>query len=155
MYEDILPQQYKDSFANPACAVRELGETFGPLLSFLYAQERGLIAYVFEEKEEELTIHVELFVQICALLRQSRKESAADDRDGFSDMEDPKETARSVRDALYWFESDYADVIVAHRIREGIDPDCSFFTDILMNADFCFYLAISLWIRGLRIMVLM
>ena len=41
----------------------------------------------------------------------------------------------SVEDALYWFESDYADVIAAHRIREGIDPDCRFFTDILMNAD--------------------
>ena len=135
MYEDILPQQYEDSFANPACAVRELGETFGPLLSFLYAQERGLIAYVFEEKEEELTIHVELFVQICALLRQSRKESAADDRDGFNDMEDPEETARSVRDALYWFESDYADVILTNRIREQIDPDCSFAADIVMNSD--------------------
>ena len=119
MYEDILPERYAESYANPAYAVQQLGETFGRLLCFLYAQERGLIAYVFEGKAEELTAHVELFVQICGILRQ----------------EDGEAAAQSVREALYWFESDYADVILTNRIREQIDPDCDFAADIVMNSD--------------------
>ena len=117
LYFDILPEQYRESFANPAYACRVLGSQMGKLLSFLYVQVRGLIAYIFEGKLEEAAAHVELFVQVYGIL------SAGGD-DG-----------KSVRDALYWFESDYADVIAAHRIREGIDPECRFFTDILMNAD--------------------
>ena len=117
LYFDILPEQYQESYANPEYACRMLGDRMGKLLSFLYAQERGLIAYIFEGKLEEAAAHVELFVQVYGIL------SAGGD------------AGKSVGDALYWFESDYADVIAAHRIREGIDPECRFFTDILMNAD--------------------
>ena len=122
LYEDILPENYDRSFANPAYACSVLGEEMGRLLCFLYAQLRGLIAYVFEGKLEETVSHVELFVQIYGMI------ASMDSGLG------PKE-AEAVKDVLYWFESDYADVIAAHRIREQIDPDCSFFTDILMHAD--------------------
>ena len=128
MYEDILPQNYRESFCNPVYACEKLGETFGKLLCFLSAQERGLIAYVFEDRMEEAAIHVELFVQICGILRLGRAQ-------GSDELEDPEKTAASVKDALYWFESDYADVIGPRRIREMIDPDCRFFTDIVMNSD--------------------
>ena len=40
----------------------------GKLLSFLYAQVRGLIAYIFEGKLEEAAAHVELFVQVYGIL---------------------------------------------------------------------------------------
>ena len=123
LYEDILPAHYTESFASPAYACSRLGVSMGKLLCFLYAQERGLIAYVFEGKLEEAAAHVELFVQVYGIISSMRE-----------NPDDPK-TASAVRDALYWFESDYTDVIAAHRIREGIDPDCDFFTDILMNAD--------------------
>ena len=131
LYQDILPEHYGESFANPAYACRKLGEEMGKLLCFLYAQERGLIAYIFEGKLEEAAAHVELFVQVYGILSADAAESrASGEFHGYG-----KKTKASVKDALYWFESDYADVIAAHRIREGIDPDCSFFTDILMNAD--------------------
>lgn len=123
LYEDILPEHYGSSFANPSYACDVLGEEMGKLLCFLYAQVRGLIAYLFEGKLEEAAAHVELFVQVYGILASS------DAKEAFS------KTVSAVREALYWFESDYADVIAAHRIREGIDPDCSFFTDILMHAD--------------------
>ena len=128
MYEDILPENYGSSFANPEYAARQLGEALGKLLCFLYAQVRGLITYVYEGKEEETTAHVELFVQVCGILRQSAE--AGQQKPG-----DEAQAARSVRDALYWFESDYADVIIAGRIREQIDPDCDFAADIIMNSD--------------------
>ena len=37
-YEDILPEHYKESYANPDYAVKTLGEDYGKLLSMLYAE---------------------------------------------------------------------------------------------------------------------
>ncbi len=137
LYDDILPDNYGHSYANPSFAAKELGDEMGRLLCFLYAQERGLIAYIFEGKLEEAVAHVELFVQVYGLLSIRNM----DEIDTLVDNVEPPEPgnmgelAAAVRDTLYWFESDYADVISANRIREGIDPECSFFTDILMNSD--------------------
>lgn len=143
LYEDILPEHYEESFGNPTYACRKLGEPMGKLLCFLYAQERGLISYLFEGKYEEAVAHVELFVQVYGILTADAAEAAKAAKEAESVVSSDSQkwngfgtkTEQAVRDALYWFESDYADVIAAHRIREGIDPDCSFFTDILMNSD--------------------
>ena len=51
MYEDILPENYGQSYANPAYAAARLGEERGKLMCFLCAQLRGIIAYLFEGKE--------------------------------------------------------------------------------------------------------
>ena len=105
MYEDILPEYYDKSYGNPKYAAKMLGPELGPLLCFLYAQERGLIAYVFEDRIEEAVCHMEIFIQICGMFEQNRDTPAEE-----------------VREALYWFESDYADVFVRNRIRSQIDP---------------------------------
>ena len=54
LYADILPEQYEESYANPTYVVKELGEDYGQILSFLYAEVRGGIAWVFERKEDKL-----------------------------------------------------------------------------------------------------
>ena len=64
LYEDILPESYATSYANPAYAVQQLGEDYGQLLSFVYTELRGGIVYVVENRLFDLTIHVELFVEI-------------------------------------------------------------------------------------------
>lgn len=120
MYEDLLPGNYEKSYANPAYAVRELGDAFGKLLCFLYAQQRGLIAYIFESKLEELVAHMEIFLQIHGL---------------FSDESSPMPDEKQVKDALYWFESDYTDVFLRNRIRGQIDPACDDQVYALMNLD--------------------
>ena len=38
LYNDILPDAYGTSYANPAYAVSRLGDQYGPLLSFLYTE---------------------------------------------------------------------------------------------------------------------
>ena len=43
LYEDILPQQYGQSYGNPDYAAEILGKSYGPLFSFLYTELRGLI----------------------------------------------------------------------------------------------------------------
>lgn len=116
LYQDILPGQYETSYANPSYAVEQLGEEFGQVLSFLYAELRGAIAYVFEGKTEYLDILFELLIEIYNLFE-----------------EEPN--VKYVKDVVYWYASDYCDVFTADRILEQIAPSESFAADIIMHSD--------------------
>ncbi len=56
LYEDILPENYEESYGNPAYAVKCLGEDYGRLLCFLYAELRGQIPFAAEGRFFEITI---------------------------------------------------------------------------------------------------
>ena len=118
LYEDILPEQYAASYANPAYAVQKLGEEYGRILSFLYTEIRGEIIYAFEQKDLYLTICNELFIEIYNC---------------FESVEQP--VYEEIKEIVYWYASDYADVFVADRVREQIDPSLDFATTIIMQAD--------------------
>lgn len=118
LYQDILPKNYENSYANPRYAVSKLGEVFGGILSFVYTEVRGMIVYAYEGRLLDMTICAELFLQVYCL---------------FADSVEP--TYKEVHDAVYWYVSDYAEVTVEHRIREQIDPALSFARDIIMEAD--------------------
>ena len=123
LYADILPEQYEESYANPTYAVKELGEDYGQILSFLYAEVRGGIAWVFEGKEEYLTILMELFLEVYSCFAVAEAE------------EGREVSLHELKDILYWYASDYCDVFLADRIKEQIDPSYSFAADIIENAD--------------------
>lgn len=44
-YEEIFPENYEASYANPAYAVKTLGEEYGRILSFLYTELRSERVY--------------------------------------------------------------------------------------------------------------
>lgn len=117
LYSDILPERYKNSYANPDYAAELLGAEFGPLLSFLYAELRGGIAYVFENRKDYLTILNELFIEVYTCFEPELPEY------------------KNVKDILYWYASDYSDVFLAERIEEQLYPERSFAADIIMHAD--------------------
>lgn len=118
LYADIFPEQYKESFANPTYAVQMLGEDYGRLLSFLYTEIRGEILYAFEKKDLYLTVCDELFIEIYNC---------------FESEETP--SYEGLKEIVYWYASDYADVFVADRIREQIDPSLDFATKIIRESD--------------------
>ena len=118
IYRDILGDNYETSYANPSYAVAELGEEIGRLLSFLYTEIRGEIAYVYEKKLSYLTICNELFIEIYNC---------------FEGEELPN--YKELKEIIYWYASDYSDVFMADRIEEQLNPECSFATDIIMNSD--------------------
>lgn len=118
VYEDVLEGNYENSYANPAFAVAQMGEEIGRLLSFLYTEIRGEIAYAYEEKVEYLAICNELFVEVYNC---------------FEGVDYPN--LKELRDIVYWYASDYCDVFVADRIEEQLNPECSFATDIIQNSD--------------------
>ena len=118
IYQDVLGDNYEKSYANPSYAVSVLGEEIGRLLSFLYTEIRGEIAYVYEQKLSYLAICNELFIEVYNC---------------FEGEETPN--YKELRDVIYWYASDYSDVFVADRIEEQLNPECSFATDIIMNSD--------------------
>lgn len=117
LYEDILPEHYEKSYANPAYAVKKLGEEYGRLLAFLYTEIRGQIVFAFESRLWNITVLNETFIEVYNL------------------FEEKVPAAQTIQDVLYWFVSDYADQTVAYRVREGIDPSLSFGRDIIMKED--------------------
>lgn len=118
LYRDILGEDYETSYANPAYAVRMLGEGYGQILSFLYTELRGAIVYTFEGKTEYLDILFELLIEVY---------------NQFEGEKVPEESA--VRDTVYWYASDYCDVFTADRIREQLDPSESFAVDLILQSD--------------------
>ena len=117
-YSDLLGDNYKKSYADPAFAAEKLGRDMGQLLSCLYAEMRSGIPYAFEERSDYLTILYELFIEVYNCFEENAEPS-------------PKE----IRDIIYWYASDYCDVFLADRIEEQIDPEYSFAADIIENAD--------------------
>ncbi|MGN0465217.1 MAG: aminopeptidase [Lachnospiraceae bacterium] len=116
LYGELEGENYESSYANPSYAVKVLGEEFGGILSFLYAEARAQIVSVYEQKKEEFVIFNELFLEIYRL---------------FID----KASYREVKDAIYWHMSDYAELTVKERVRENLDPKLDFATKIVMESD--------------------
>ena len=118
IYADIVGDQYDTSYANPAYAVSLFGEEIGQLLSFLYTELRGEIAYVYEQQVEYLAICNELFIEIYNCFEGTL-------------TPDYKE----LKEIVYWYASDYCDVFVADRIEEQLNPECSFAADIVTKSN--------------------
>ena len=123
LYHDILPENYGESFANPSFAAEKLGKEMGQLLCFLYTEIRAEIPLAFEMRMEEITAVNETFIEVYNLFQEAFAEG----------REEPD--ARQIQDALYWYVSDYADLTVRFRIREGVDPQLSFAADLIREAD--------------------
>ena len=119
LYDDVLGEHYKTSYANPAFATEKFGIEYGRLLSFLYTELRGVIPYAFEKKTEYLDILFELFIEVY---------------NQFEEENEPE--YEPVRQTIYWYASDYCDVFLADRIKEQIDPEDNFAADLIMNSDF-------------------
>ena len=98
LYEDLFPKKrssqenctcYENSYANPVYANEKLGESYGPLLCFLYTELRGCVAYAFEQRLFDITIVLELFIQIFNLLEDT-----------------DENTCKEMKQAIYYYVSD-------------------------------------------------
>lgn len=123
LYEDIMPEHYEESYANPAYAVSRLGAEYGGMLAFLYTELRSLIGFVFEGSLFELVIRMELFVEVYTAFVCERQESGA------------LPAAESVRQILYWFASDYADEAAKRRVHDMVVPEGNLAAAIIRECD--------------------
>ena len=118
LFEDVSGDNYYVSYANPAYACKQLGDKYGKLLAFLLTELRGLIVYAFEGRRYELTIYLELFIEIYNYFE-----------------EEDEYTYKDIKRALYDFMNDYCDLLVLARTGELLDIDLSFAKDIIMTSD--------------------
>ena len=124
LFFDVLPENYEKSFCNPLytkSALGDLDEEHGghflsQYLSFIYYEIKGLTSCAFEGRIADITLWAELFVEIYVMFR-----------DEYS--------LKSVHEAVYYFENDYAEFFMTNRVREKLDPVLSFATDIVMDSD--------------------
>ena len=119
LYEDILPANYAASYANPDYAAEKLGVDYGPYLSAVYAELRGLIPAVFEDDAEGQAVLLELFLTLYF---------------EFEGGELPR--AEAVRHIFAMYLRDYTPSFVRDQIGRQLLPERSFAADIIRNADF-------------------
>lgn len=117
LYRDILPENYDTSYANPAYAADKLGEEFGRYLCVLYGELREILVYIFEKRLFFLVTGLELFIEIYDLL------------------EDENCEPHEVRNAIYYYVSDYADITIADRTELMLDPKHCFARSLIETAD--------------------
>lgn len=122
LYEDVIGDAYEESYANPAYAAGKLGLSEGRLLSFLYVEIRGMIVYAYENRIAEMTALMELFIEVYCVCVSTEEDNGKPDY-------------RQMREAVYWYVSDYSDDHMEYRVRELLDPELDFATRIIMDSD--------------------
>ncbi len=115
LYRHLEPDNYETSYANPAYAVSCFGPEAGGLITFLCSEMDNCAAYAFQGKQVEMTLFLELFVQV------------------YNCMEE--EDIREAQENVYWFFHDYSELFVEDQIHDMICPEDNFFADIVMHAD--------------------
>ena len=115
LYEDILPEHYGQSYANPDYAVDRLGESMGRQLSFLCAELRGIIPAVFEQNRFDMVIRMELLLEVYQAFVSG--------------------TPEEIPQMFYWYVSDYYEPEAQERTAQMVCPERDFATRIVMDSD--------------------
>ncbi|MDD3278332.1 MAG: aminopeptidase [Lachnospiraceae bacterium] len=117
-FEEILPKNYGHCYGNPSYLAEKLGSLYAGELGFLYAELHGLPAFVWENRIWDMEIVLELFLEIYHM---------------FTQEELPEE--KYVREAVYWYVSDYTEELTQESVTSQIDPTDDFAVRIIMDSD--------------------
>ena len=75
LYEEILPENYKNSFANPDYAVKMFGEENGPVLAALRYELRSAVPFAYRLMKERVLVRAELFLEVYTAFMTAYRES--------------------------------------------------------------------------------
>ncbi len=127
-YEELLGG-YPTSYANPTYAVECLGERMGRALCFAYAEGMELYALATEKKLWEITILLELYVELYREIKRNDNEVQ-----GNANLAE-EERARVVEAAIYRFVYENSGRVYLNRVREAFDPSIHAAKDVVMHGD--------------------
>lgn len=122
LYEDILPEQYDKSYANPDYAVSRLGESIGRALSFLYGELRSMIPAAYEKNRASMVVRMELLLEVYQSFVCAAQEHA-----------EPE--AEALRQIFYWYVSDYYEAEFEEKTEALLGADRDFARRIIMESD--------------------
>ena len=135
-YNRLLEENYKKSFLNPEYATEIIGEELGGMLSAVYADMLALFPYAYEDRIDLITIFEELFSEIYGLLVAETEEFPINDPDTDKfEKESLEYLKKSIKDAIYWFYHDYAEVFRAESVQMMVSTEYNFFKDIVENTE--------------------
>lgn len=118
LYKEILPQNYGESFSNPAYTVKLFGKRYGRLFTYVAAKLNAQIFYAAEGALLFVVMAAELLIELYNYFEEFHEY-----------------TFKECREALYSFETDNAELFLAWRAREQFDPAYTFVKDIIMESD--------------------
>lgn len=118
LYKELFKENYASCYGNPDYAACRLGKEYGVLFSALYAELRGAIVYVYEKREQDFAMILELFLECYST---------------FSDDETPKPEV--LKNILYSYNYDYCADFTERRTEEIVDPSLDFARKIIMESD--------------------
>ncbi len=121
---DLTGRNYETSYANPAWAVKMLGEEFGQLLCAVCAELHSLPAFVYEQDLEAVTIRMELFLEIYHAFVYEAQEG------------NKLPAVEDIREIFYWFASDYMEIVTEKAVRGTVDWEQNFALKIVEESDF-------------------
>ena len=145
LYQDILPENYDISYANPQYCVRIFEKEMGQFLAALYAELRSLIVASFENDVASIVIRIELFLEIYGMFLDAVEEqelaSLKEDDDTMSTGE--KETKliwkhpeiANLKETYFWFACDYIEDILEKEVTAQFDPESNWAGKLLDHTD--------------------
>ena len=137
LYEDVLPANYENSYANPQYAVNVFGKEMGQFLSVLYAELRSLIVASYENDVTSIVIRVELFLEVYGMFIEACEEVQ---------MEEGSEEVKVVyteklpdfatlKETYFWFACDYIEDILEKEVTAQFEPAGNWAGKLLDNTD--------------------
>lgn len=117
LYINLLPENYENSYENPAFAAKCFGIREGRLFTYLAARLYELIFDAAEQRDYLMTILMELFIEIYCRYEE---------QDEFA--------YKDARAAIKSFEMDNNKLYLTVALTEGYDSTCTFAKDIIAKA---------------------
>jgi len=116
-YNDILPQNYVKSYANPMVSVKAFGEKFGQLMAYFYSRFRSYTSFVFTHRVYRLVEYNKLFIDVFEYVKNNDI-----DYDSLQKIVTRLEYRDKTRDFI-------------NQYKTELNPDYRFYTNIIMNDD--------------------
>jgi len=151
LYEDIIKENYDNSYANPDY-ITGVFEKYGipsgyaSCLCFLYSELRGMISYAFENRMDIVTVYEELFVEIYGMFERAfedmGKPSDAEQEEGLIQEVDceadgliPAPELANLKNTIISFEQDNSEIMIEDKVLDQIDASRDFAKRIISECD--------------------
>ena len=136
LYQDILPENYENSYANPQYAVSVFGREMGQFLAAVYAELRSLIVAAFENDVASVVIRTELFLEIYGMFLEACEEVRPDAGEEVKVVYTGKlPEVTALRETYFWFACDYIEDILEKEVTAQFDPTSNWAGKLLDSTD--------------------
>lgn len=117
LFQDILPENYEASYANPSCSVKVFGDGFGQLMSFFYQRYQAYNYYAWLHLKFQMERSNRVFIEVFEHLKKNPLDYPSLKEAVIADASQPR------LEDINW------------QIKQSFDPGFGFYHDILMKSD--------------------